>query len=59
MVIIIDIEQLMTLMVSCSANGSAPTANEPANTDKMIVGISNQRFAPLYYKKLLICLLVK
>jgi len=40
MVIIIDIKQLMTLMVSCFANGSAQTANEPANTDKMIVGIS-------------------
>jgi len=31
----------MTLIVPYSANWSAPTLNEPANTDKIIIGISN------------------
>ena len=34
----------MTLIVPCSANRSAPTLNEPANTDKIIIGISNQKY---------------
>jgi hypothetical protein len=40
-------EQLTIEIVSCFANGSAPTENEPLKTLKTIVGISNQTLAPL------------
>ena len=47
MVINMEIEQLTMDMSSWFANGSAPTENEPLNTLKIIVGISNQTLAPL------------
>ena len=44
MVINIEIEQLTMLISSWSANGSAPTLNEPLNTLKTMVGSSNHCF---------------
>ena len=43
----IDIEQVITEMLSWFMNGSLPTLNEPLKTLNMIVGISKYAEAPL------------